>query len=75
MGSSYRQDLKSGDTHDWESKLREACAILENVSREIFDVACDEDQTDNAADDGGLAEALRIAARIIKDLLPKDREA
>ena len=70
MGSSYRQDLNCGSMKEWESQLREASDILKRVIDSVYECACEEDQTDNAADDGALTETLRIAKRLIDDELP-----
>lgn len=69
MASSYRQDLKSGRMKEWEEPLREAIAKIEFVIKEIYE--CDSGQSDNAKDEGALAEKLYLAKRFIEEELPK----
>jgi len=69
MASSYRQDLKSGRMKEWEEPLREAIAKIEFVIEEVYE--CDSGQSDNAKDEGALAEKLYLAKRFIEEELPK----
>ena len=69
MASSYRQDLKNGRMKEWEEPLREAIAKIEFVIKEIYE--CDSGQSDNAKDEGALAEKLYLAKRFIEEELPK----
>lgn len=71
MAGSYRGDLNSGHMPEWESELLEACIRIEGIVARVYAVAYEEDQTDNAADDGGLAEKLSLAARLVREELPK----
>ena len=54
---------------EWEEPLREAIAKIEFVIEEIYE--CDSGQSDNAKDEGALAEKLYLAKRFIEEELPK----
>jgi hypothetical protein len=70
MGGSYRAFLKNGDMPRWEEPLRRIVGDLDTVLASIYESASEEDQYDNAADTGGLAEKLSIARRFITEELP-----
>ncbi|KKK90750.1 hypothetical protein LCGC14_2719920 [marine sediment metagenome] len=70
MGSSHRSDLKNGHMKTWEGKLQQACDLIREVAREVWEYACEGDQFDNSADDGALAEKLKLAARLVEEELP-----
>lgn len=72
MGSSYRSDLKRGGMPDWEAPLREAVRLVRIVIGEVWETIGGDGQYDNAADDGGLAERLGIARRLIEGELPDE---
>lgn len=74
MGASDRQMLKGGMWPEMESRLRDVSDRLGGCISEVYDGAMEEDQTDNAADTGALAEKLSIARRFILEELP-DRKA
>jgi hypothetical protein len=50
--------------------LREASERLTEVITLLYDEMASEDQTDNAADDGGLVEMLMLARNLINDEIP-----
>lgn len=72
MGSSYRSDLNGGRMREWETKLRRAIVLLQEVKDEIWECVGSDGQFDNAADDGALAEKLGLAQRFISEELPKE---
>ncbi len=49
--------------------MREAIAKIEFVIEEVYE--CDSGQSDNAKDEGALAEKLYLAKRFIEEELPK----
>lgn len=71
MGSSYRSSLKRGDLESVEKPLREACVLIREALRQMWDCMSMEDQTDNAASDGGFCERMGIALEFIEGELPK----
>jgi hypothetical protein len=76
MSGSYRSGLNGGyGDPSWAKKLRQACDLIHEVTLEVYQCAGEEDQSDNAADDGGLAEKLSLAVRLIEEELPKPKEA
>lgn len=74
MGSSYRDDLNCGHMPGWEAKLRQAIAIIREVSDEVSECIGSDGQYDNAADDGALREKLWEAMSIIRRELPMTPE-
>jgi hypothetical protein len=74
MGSSYRSDLNSGRMTDWEAKLRQATTLVKEVISDVWECIGSDGQSDNAADDGGLAERLGIAVGFIEGELPNDKQ-
>lgn len=74
MGSSYRQDLNGGRMKDWETKIRQAATLVDEVRSELLEWSSDGDQTDNASDDGALSERLGIVESLLLDEVPKTKE-
>jgi hypothetical protein len=74
MGSSYRNNLRSGYCKNWESKLRQATNLIREVLDEHSECIGDDGQFDNAADDGGLREMLWLAIRFIEEELPAQKK-
>ena len=70
MGSSYRDDLNSGYMPDWETKLRSAIKLIDEVCEELWECTGSDGQFDNAADDGALRGKLAGAAQILRAELP-----
>lgn len=70
MGASDRQMLKGGMWPEMEAELRLIATRLNSCISDIYGGAMEEDQTDNAADTGALAEKLSIARRFILEELP-----
>ena len=66
MGSSYRRALKRGDMPELETKILKAACLLREAQIDVHRLAAEEDQYDNAADCGGLAEVLGLAAELIE---------
>lgn len=75
MGSSFRSDMRSGGMEEWETPLRQACAIIRNIEDRVYRCIGDNGQYDDAGDDGALAEKLAIARRLIEEELPAPRPA
>lgn len=74
MGSSYRDDLNSGNMPEWETKLRNAISLIREVSDGVSECIGSDGQFDNAADDGALREKLLDAMSIIRRELPMTPE-
>lgn len=70
MGSSYRDDLNSGYMPEWETKLRSAIKLIDEVYEELWECTGSDGQFDNAADDGALRGKLADAAHILRAELP-----
>jgi hypothetical protein len=70
MGSSYSSDLRNGRMPEWESRLRQALALIESVANDFGDLIGDTGQFDDAAEDGGTRDTLRRAADEIRSLVP-----
>jgi hypothetical protein len=74
MGSSYRDDLNRGYMPEWETKLRQAITLIQEVSEAVSECVGSDGQFDNAADDGALREKLWGAMAIIRAELPMTQE-
>jgi len=59
---------------EWESKLRQACVLIQAVIDESRDTLEDEDQFDNAADDGAMRAMLDHAKSIVMAELPRKED-
>ena len=70
MSSSYRSDMADGLCAEWSEPLRDCVDTLYRIAAEVRDCACEEDVSEDAADDGGLFERLSIAAQLINAVLP-----
>lgn len=54
--------------------LRDAALALERAIKRAYDNLESEDQYDNAAQTGGLIEALSIARRLICESIPREAD-
>lgn len=74
MGSSYRDDLNNGHMPEWETKLRSAIKLIDEVYEDLWECTGSDGQFDNAADDGALRGKLADAMQIIRGELPMTPE-
>ena len=70
MSGSNRSDLNLGGNKEWETKLRQAVALVREVQTNLSTWMEDENQYDNAAHDGGLYTRLGLACEFIEQELP-----
>lgn len=64
MGSGYFPLGKSDG--EWWDQLTQAADLITSVCDDMLDAVYGNDQTDNAASDGGSMALLRLAAQLVR---------
>lgn len=74
MGSSFASDLKRGRLPELEAMIRRGRDALKSAIAELYELANDEDQYDNATDTGTAIGTLSNACQLIDCVLPRQDE-